>query len=529
MGFFSKSSDKNNNSDKDKWKDKYLNLLDAQDQTEKAFKVEQELLCKTVVRLSFAASGVDPQLEPYLERIRSHIKNGVDSTKLKTELEKFTDALSRLKGASASNHQEQGSDVSLLFDFLLDHYTSDKQQQNLNLLKKSCQPLDDPKRLFSAIAKIIDAEEARPIDNEPDELANEENQAYQNLIDPVFVSAQLVQLFEHIEIPEASTQKAQIIKQQLTSSGATLSFESTMDNVISLLIEINANNQPKQQDIDKFLNHISDQLTALGMAVTDSGIALMDASFSRSKLDQSVSDQMNDLQNRSSNATQLEPLKQAITSHISQITKEIQEHKQKEAVQREKYQCQLEELSQKIKTMESETGELQSKLIVANTNALRDTLTDLPNRLAYEERLKMEISRWQRYHTPLCLVVWDVDYFKKVNDQYGHQVGDKVLVHVASQFTKYIRRADFVARFGGEEFVMLLPHTNKHSAIKVAEKLRSLIEQSYLTTNDTTLSVTISCGITQLFKGDTHETAFERADQALYRAKELGRNQCCVL
>lgn len=141
----------------------------------------------------------------------------------------------------------------------------------------------------------------------------------------------------------------------------------------------------------------------------------------------------------------------------------------------------------------------------------------------------MEISRWQRYHTPLCLVVWDVDYFKKVNDQYGHQVGDKVLVHVASQFTKYIRRADFVARFGGEEFVMLLPHTNKHSAIKVAEKLRSLIEQSELTTNDTTLSVTISCGITQLFKGDTHETAFERADQALYRAKELGRNQCCVL
>ena len=531
MGFFSKSSYKNNDNDKDKWKDKCLDLLDTQEQTEKAHKVEQELLCKTIVRLSFAASGVDPQLEPYLERIRSHIKNGVDSAKLKTELEKFTDALSRLKSASPTVQQDNDGDVALLFDFLLHHYTSEKHQQNLNLLKKSCQSLalDDPNRLFTAIAKIINVEEAKPVDNPPDEVPNEENQAFQHLIDPAFVSAQLVQLLEHIEIPETSIQKAQAIKQQLASQEAALSFESTMDNVIALLIEINANNQPKQLDIDKFLNHITAQLTELGLAVTDSGIALMDASLSRSKLDQSVSEQMSDLQNQSSNATQLEPLRQAITSHISQITKEIQEHKQKEAVQREKYQHQLEELGQKIKAMESETGELQTKLIVANTNALRDTLTDLPNRLAYDERLKMEIARWQRYHTPLCLVVWDVDYFKKVNDQYGHQVGDKVLVHVAGLFSSHIRRADFIARFGGEEFVMLLPHTNKHSALKVAEKLRSIIEQSPLTVNDITLSVTISGGITQLFKGDTHETAFEKADQALYRAKELGRNQCYTL
>ena len=140
----------------------------------------------------------------------------------------------------------------------------------------------------------------------------------------------------------------------------------------------------------------------------------------------------------------------------------------------------------------------------------------------------MEIARWQRYHTPLCLVVWDIDFFKKVNDQYGHQVGDKVLVQVGDQFLQHIRRADFVARFGGEEFVMLLPHTNKHSALKVTEKLRSLIEENALMVNGAPLTVTVSCGITQFFKGDTHESAFERADQALYRAKEQGRNQCCM-
>jgi diguanylate cyclase len=178
--------------------------------------------------------------------------------------------------------------------------------------------------------------------------------------------------------------------------------------------------------------------------------------------------------------------------------------------------------------MESETGELKSKLITAKTHALRDALTDLPNRQAYDERLITEIARWQRYHTPLCLVVWDIDFFKNINDQFGHQMGDKVLVHIACQFSKNIRRSDFIARFGGEEFTMLLPHTNKHSAFKVAEKFRLLIEQSNLNVNDTLISITISCGITEFIKGDTHEIAFARADQALYRAKEQGRNQCCM-
>jgi len=314
----------------------------------------------------------------------------------------------------------------------------------------------------------------------------------------------------------------------LTVHEEALSFEAIVDNVISLLIEISSNSQPKQQEIDKFLVHITEQLTELGLAVTGSNIAVIDASLDRSKLDQSVSEQMSDLQHRSMHATQLEPLKAVISSRIAQITQEIQEHKQKEALQREKSQLQMEALSQKIKTMESETGELKSKLITANTYALRDTLTDLPNRLAYDERVKIEISRWQRYHTPLCLVIWDIDHFKKINDQFGHQTGDKVLAHVARQFSEHARRADFIARFGGEEFTMLLPHTNKQSAFKLAHKLRYIIEQSHVNTNGILLSVTISCGITQFIKGDTHESAFARADQALYRAKEQGRNQCCL-
>lgn len=528
MGIFSKSSDKNDESEK--WKHKYLDLVDVQEAEEKAYKLSQDLLCKTVIRLSIIASESDPQLESYFQRIRDLIKKGFNFQQLKNELESLTSALTRLDvGKQDKRDSDNDGAIHLFIEFLRRRYSSDGQQHDLDLLQKSYLSNGDKEQLFAAIMQFISdhsqtrTEEAASIQSEqplPSQAERTEHLAV--------IKAQLIRLLDNIEIPDDFIQKTEDLKQQLDEHEAPAPFDALWDNLATLLIEINDKNKSKQQEIDKFLTHITEQLTELGLTITDSGIALMDASLSRSQLDQSVSEQMNDLQNRSSNATQLEPLKQVISLHIAKITKEIQDHKQKEATQREKYQRQLDELSQKIKVMEQETGELQSKLITAKNNAQRDALTDLPNRFAYDDRLKMEMGRWQRYHTPLCLAVMDIDYFKKINDQYGHQTGDRVLEHVAGLFAKNIRRADFVARFGGEEFVMLLPHTNKHSALKVTDKLRTLVEQNRLQNQGAAISISISCGITQFIKGDTHESAFKRADDALYRAKESGRNQCCV-
>jgi diguanylate cyclase len=523
MGFFSKSPDKDKDVENDKWKNKYLNLLDSLELTEKKQKQDQDLLCKTIMRLSVLAAEADPKLEPHLQLIRDHIKKGVEYTQLKDDIEKLTSVLSQMEEAGISNKQNEDRKEALLFDFLRLRYSSEKHHIAFNLLQESFQLNGDTKKLFSTISSIIE-------DNDPGvaQVNQTENHA-QTLPQSDFhtvVSDKLAQLLKQIEIPDGFIEKAEFLKQQLEQPTEAGSFVCLLDKVTLLLIDINAKNQSKEAEIDKFLNYITKQLTTLGLTLAESSIALMDASLNRSKLDQSVSEQMNDLQHRSSNATQLEPLKQVISSHLEKITKEIQEHKQKESIQREKYQNQLDELSQKIKAMELEAGDLQAKLITANTNAQRDVLTDLPNRLAYDERMKMEIARWQRYHTPLCLVIWDIDFFKKFNDQYGHQIGDKVLGHVAILFSKSIRRSDFIARFGGEEFVMLLPHTNKHSALKMAEKLRMLLEQNRLEIDELSLSITVSCGIAQFLKGDAQESAFKRADEALYRAKEGGRNQC---
>ena len=179
--------------------------------------------------------------------------------------------------------------------------------------------------------------------------------------------------------------------------------------------------------------------------------------------------------------------------------------------------------------MESESCELKSKLKIANTQALRDTLTGLPNRNAYNERLETELARWKRYHSPLSLIIWDIDHFKSINDNYGHKAGDKVLLLIAKQLSDHSRATDFISRFGGEEFTMLLPNTDSQSALKVANQLRQAIEKTGFNASGASVAITISCGITEFMPDDTDESAFERADQALYQAKEQGRNRCCVL
>jgi diguanylate cyclase len=127
------------------------------------------------------------------------------------------------------------------------------------------------------------------------------------------------------------------------------------------------------------------------------------------------------------------------------------------------------------------------------------------------------------------LAVWDIDFFKHINDTYGHKSGDKALVIIAKLLSKHCRRSDFIARFGGEEFVMLLPATQAQSAALVAEKLRETVENSGFNANGNKVSITMSCGLTEYIDGDTNESIFERADSALYKAKQSGRNKCVLI
>lgn len=156
-----------------------------------------------------------------------------------------------------------------------------------------------------------------------------------------------------------------------------------------------------------------------------------------------------------------------------------------------------------------------------------DPLTGVNNRRALEDFCAQEFVRSKRTHRPFSLIVCDIDHFKQVNDNYGHPVGDQVLVAVSNLLKQNVRKVDMIARFGGEEFVLVLPETNSYQAQQVAEKLRLLvIQQVIFYQTQASLSVTASFGVACLQAGDrSWEALLKAADQALYQAKEKGRNQ----
>lgn len=158
-------------------------------------------------------------------------------------------------------------------------------------------------------------------------------------------------------------------------------------------------------------------------------------------------------------------------------------------------------------------------------SALVDTLTDLPNRRYLEMKLNSCLDEFQSVGPSFGVVFGDIDSFKQINDTYGHQVGDAVLKMVAKTLAGNIRTVDFVGRWGGEEFVMLITHVSGEHLRSIAEKLRILVEGSFLLVGDKKLQVTISLGATGVTVGDTAESLLKRADDLMYQAKKAGKNR----
>ena len=164
----------------------------------------------------------------------------------------------------------------------------------------------------------------------------------------------------------------------------------------------------------------------------------------------------------------------------------------------------------------------ESKLYKAAT---RDGLTDVYNHRHFVEAASHEYKVSRYLGKPLCLLVMDIDYFKTINDTYGHQTGDDALKHFVSLCSHKLRSSDLLGRIGGEEFALLMPDTSLKKAIEFAESLRELIKFSPLVTKKAKISFTVSIGVSATVIDGDFESMLERADQAMYRAKHLGRNQ----
>ncbi len=193
---------------------------------------------------------------------------------------------------------------------------------------------------------------------------------------------------------------------------------------------------------------------------------------------------------------------------------------------REQLEVRVEERTRELNNALTEVGDLAAQLSESLRQvehlAVTDTLTETYNRRKFDEIVVHEHRRATHGKVPFSLIMFDIDHFKKVNDQYGHSCGDQVLKDLCRLIRVLIRQGDLLIRWGGEEFLVLLPATQIEEAGPLAERIRLEVAQTHFIDAG---PITISLGVAQFRQGDSTDTVLKRVDNALYRAKQEGRNR----
>ena len=180
---------------------------------------------------------------------------------------------------------------------------------------------------------------------------------------------------------------------------------------------------------------------------------------------------------------------------------------------------------QKVQESETRIKELEKELEATSDLVRHDQLTGVLNRRGLEEIFGKEMARASRHETMLCVALLDIDNFKKLNDSLGHDAGDEALIHLAKVCRDTLRPQDTVARYGGEEFIILLPDTSLEDAVIALTRLqRELTKKFFLHANEKVL-ITFSAGVTSLSANDNQASVIKRADEAMYQAKQTGKNR----
>ncbi len=314
--------------------------------------------------------------------------------------------------------------------------------------------------------------------------------------------------------------KVQVIRERLHAATTADAFIKTLEELRDLMMQsyLSAN-----QAFANYLKNVNQELADIYSLVGGAVESESSRRNANENLQSSVRKEMEALETNTESATDLAQLKNLVQSQIGNIRHALDQHQQSEQAQGQ-LANQLEALSTKIKVMEDEAEKSRTVLEKQRFKALHDPLTELPNREYYNERANYEYQRWQRYNRPLTLAVFDIDHFKRINDSHGHQAGDRVLKVIGRSVAKRLREVDFFCRFGGEEFVAIMPETSLADALPVLDTIRAAIANASFNYKEQPISITLSVGVTEFKTGDDLEVAFARADEALYAAKSGGRN-----
>ncbi|MGR8921678.1 MAG: diguanylate cyclase [Gammaproteobacteria bacterium] len=335
-------------------------------------------------------------------------------------------------------------------------------------------------------------------------------------------------LVDHLALPESAQARLAGLTQKLQHSSSAEAVRQVARDVANVLVDCVAALQGELAGLNDFLVAVRARLDEVSELLVDEADDRRRTASAQRELDEGVRRRIDDMRAEVDRSEDMASLKAAIEHQIALLDDGVSGYLLAERERLAKRDTVYSALADQVMTTRQEAEQLREALAAAEERATRDPLTGLPNRAAYDDRLQQEIARLARTGGPLALAVIDLDRFKQVNDSFGHHAGDRVLKHVASAIRKHVREQDFFARFGGEEFVLLLPDTDLDGAHRLADNLRQRIDACKFTFKDSPLDVTVSVGIAAVRAGEPPTAPFERADAALYRAKAAGRNRCAV-
>jgi diguanylate cyclase len=335
----------------------------------------------------------------------------------------------------------------------------------------------------------------------------------------------LLGLLDDLTLPERHRPQAEAMRDRLQNGLNWYELLPILDDLATLMLAITDSGQ---HAFEAYLQQLNERLESFQSNLQAASEGHADNRSAAREMDTQIREQVDGLQSSMQEAADLDDLKRVLENHLEGLLGTMDQHQKQRHEREQEVAARLHGLAERVAHMEQEALGYREHLEEQRQKALIDPLTNLPNRAAWSERLDHEINQWQQHGNTLLLAMLDLDHFKRINDNYGHLAGDKVLKIIASVLRKRLRGTDFIARFGGEEFVLLMPDTVPSAGAKLLEKLRASIEACPFHFKGEPVTITISMGLTAFKPGEHSDLVLKRADQALYRAKHAGRNQVAL-
>lgn len=430
-----------------------------------------------------------------------------------TVSDKYKEKYTRLLDELDEQEKQHGKQLQLLHSQIVricSHFSGQqtKLDEAISLLPKYIDPDNLPTEKLRLISELL-LSAPKSGSNAADEVRT--NLAY---------------LLEHLPEEVNSNLDRGALQKSLEEATEPEQFIALIDQLESQLALTLVAQDKQIIDLSNFLEEIASRLDGFKNHLDEDDTSRKAQTENHSLLTDRVSKHVFEIRESVSDSSDLDSLKQAVQSRLDEIDTSVESFIKTETERAEKAEKANTKLRQRTEKLEKAANQLQTSLKETRQQAIEDTLTGIPNRRAYEERLELEYKRWKRASQPFTLAIMDIDKFKHINDTFGHPVGDKVLKSVATFIDSKVRESDFFGRVGGEEFVILLIGSDLDQAGSRLQTLREGIDQYKFGYKGKAVPVTMSIGYAQFSGDDTPSDVYQRADEALLRCKQTGRNKC---